>query len=66
MNPFEATELTAQNYFRYPFRSICSCKQMTEYIVMDVDHIRDKDIKVPIGPRSDRVIVLFNIYHKFH
>ncbi|CAG2162212.1 unnamed protein product [Oppiella nova] len=55
VDPFtlRTCELTANNYFRNPFRSICSSKQLTEHIVMDIELTGD-DIKVPIGKRSDK------------
>lgn len=38
-------ELTATVYYRQPFDAICNPKQLTEYIVMDVEVILHKDRK---------------------
>lgn len=36
-----AAELTASNYFRNPFRALCSAPHLIEYTVMDLDEIND-------------------------
>ncbi|XP_049948828.1 60S ribosomal export protein NMD3 [Schistocerca serialis cubense] len=41
----QIAELSSTNFWRHPFNSICNPKQLAEYIVMDVDIIRDKDRK---------------------
>lgn len=38
-------EVNSTVYWRNPFDSICNPKQMTEYIVMDIDLILSKDKK---------------------
>jgi nonsense-mediated mRNA decay protein 3 len=38
-------EVSSTIFWRYPFDSICDPKQLTEYIVMDIDLILDKDRK---------------------
>lgn len=38
-------EVSSTIFWRYPFDSICNPKQLTEYIVMDIDLILNKDRK---------------------
>lgn len=38
-------EVNCTTFWRYPFDSICTPKQLTEYIIMDMDLILDKDRK---------------------
>ncbi|KAK0088365.1 hypothetical protein PV325_012263 [Microctonus aethiopoides] len=42
----QIAEVNATVYWRYPFNSICNPKQLTEYIVMDIEPINFKDRKV--------------------
>lgn len=39
----QIAELSANVYYRQPFEAICNPKQLTEYIVMDIEVILDKD-----------------------
>lgn len=39
-------EVSSTVYWRYNFNSICNPKQLTEYVVMDIEPIKDKDRKV--------------------
>jgi len=59
IDPFslKISELSAQNYFRNPFRSICNVKQLTEWTIMDIDSISEQNIKHSFGPHSDRHIL---------
>jgi len=43
IDPFtlKTAELTAPNYFRAPFRALCSAPQLIEYTVMDMEQIFD-------------------------
>ncbi|XP_067005312.2 60S ribosomal export protein NMD3 [Anabrus simplex] len=41
----QIAELSSTNFWRYPFSSICNPKQLTEYIVMDLELIREHDRK---------------------
>lgn len=43
IDPFtlKTAELTASNYFRNPFRALCSAPHLIEYTVMDLDEIND-------------------------
>ena len=52
---FLAAELSSQVYFRNPFRSICNCKQLTEYTIMNVEYINEKDIATTPGHYSTKV-----------
>jgi nonsense-mediated mRNA decay protein 3 len=40
---FTVAEVHSTVFWRYPFDSICNPKQMTEYVVMDIDLILNKD-----------------------
>lgn len=39
----QIAELSANVYYRQPFEAICNPKQLTEFIVMDIEVILDKD-----------------------
>ncbi|XP_046396883.1 60S ribosomal export protein NMD3 [Ischnura elegans] len=41
----QIAEVNGQTFWRQPFRSICDPKQLCQYIVMDIDPIRDADRK---------------------
>lgn len=41
----QIAEVHATTYWRYPFNSICNPKQLTEYVVMDIEPIKDKEKK---------------------
>ncbi|PSN51422.1 60S ribosomal export protein NMD3 [Blattella germanica] len=41
----QIAEISSTVYWRYPFSSICNPKQLTEYVVMDVEIILGKDRK---------------------
>jgi nonsense-mediated mRNA decay protein 3 len=38
-------EVNSTTFWRYPFDCICNPKQLTEYIIMDIDLILNKDRK---------------------
>lgn len=38
----QVCEVSSENYWRKPFNSICSHKGHTEYVVMDIEAVRDK------------------------
>ncbi|XP_066583452.1 60S ribosomal export protein NMD3 [Prorops nasuta] len=42
----QIAEINSTIYWRHAFNSICDPKQLTEYVVMDIDPIKDKDKKV--------------------
>ncbi|XP_015512894.1 60S ribosomal export protein NMD3 [Neodiprion lecontei] len=42
----QIAEINATTYWRYPFNSICNPKQLTEYVVIDIEPIKEKDKKI--------------------
>ncbi|XP_034941152.1 60S ribosomal export protein NMD3 [Chelonus insularis] len=42
----QLAEVNATTYWRTPFNSICNPKQLTEYIVMDIEPLKPNEIKV--------------------
>lgn len=42
----QIAEVSSTVYWRDPFKSICNPKQLTEYVVMDIEPIKDKERKV--------------------
>lgn len=44
--------MTATNYFRNPFRSLCSITQLVEYTVMDIEQLDDPTTAA--GPKSQK------------
>ncbi|XP_011505275.1 PREDICTED: 60S ribosomal export protein NMD3 [Ceratosolen solmsi marchali] len=53
----QIAEISSNLYWRYPFQTICNPKQLKEYIVIDVELIKEKDKKKFPGQG--------NISHKF-
>lgn len=45
----QVAELTSQHFWRHPFRGLCTPKQLTEYIVMDINFVKDSDRAVVVG-----------------
>jgi nonsense-mediated mRNA decay protein 3 len=41
----QIAEVSSNLYWRYPFQTICNPKQLKEYIVIDIESIKEKDIK---------------------
>ncbi|KAG5891163.1 hypothetical protein JTB14_000551 [Gonioctena quinquepunctata] len=41
----QIAEINSTTFWRYPFGPICNPKQLVEYIVMDIEYIRDKERK---------------------
>lgn len=57
-------EIDANTYWRYPFNSLLNPRQLEEFIIMDIDIIRDQRLGAGAGLRSNRVrdkapIILF-------
>ncbi|XP_014665717.1 PREDICTED: 60S ribosomal export protein NMD3-like, partial [Priapulus caudatus] len=50
-------EFPANVFWRSPFGTICSSKKLTEYVVMDVEQIAEKDRKHVPKPISQRHIL---------
>lgn len=48
-------EVDGNTYWRNPFNSLCSPRQLEEFIVMDIDIIRDQKLGAGAGMRSSRV-----------
>ncbi|XP_056644331.1 60S ribosomal export protein NMD3 [Diorhabda sublineata] len=42
----QIAEVNATTFYRNPFGAICNPKQLVEYIVMDIEPIKDKDRKI--------------------
>ncbi|XP_043471212.1 60S ribosomal export protein NMD3 [Leptopilina heterotoma] len=42
----QVAEVNSTIYWRDPFKSICNPKQLTEYVIMDIEPIKDKDKKI--------------------
>lgn len=49
---FLVAEVNATVYSRYNFNSICNPKQLTEFVVMDIEPIKYTDIKTFPGQGS--------------
>lgn len=41
----QVAEVSTNLYWRHPFNSICNPKQLKEFVVMDIEPIKEKDIK---------------------
>ena len=41
----QVAEVSSNVFWRYPFNSICNPKQLKEYVVMDIEPIKEKDRK---------------------
>ena len=50
-----AAELSSQVYWRYPFTALVGPKQLTEFMVMDVERIAEKDKPHHRVPSSHKV-----------
>ena len=48
-------EVSGANFWRSPFVSLCSPRQLTEYMVMDLQYVSDKEKPVIRGPVSQKV-----------
>lgn len=45
----QVSELSSQQFWRNPFHGLCSPKQLTEYVVMDINFVKDVDRTVFAG-----------------
>ncbi|RWS27812.1 60S ribosomal export protein NMD3-like protein, partial [Leptotrombidium deliense] len=52
----KVAELSGQNYWRYPFRILANCKQLTEYTVMNIEFVADCEAP-HVFPRSDKHVL---------
>lgn len=48
-------EVDGNTYWRNPFNSLCNPRQLEEFIVMDIDIIRNQKLGVGAGMRSNKV-----------
>lgn len=53
----QMAEISATNFFRYPFGAICDPKQLVEYTVMDIEILRDRKQFPGQGPISFKHVV---------
>ncbi|XP_060582712.1 60S ribosomal export protein NMD3-like [Ruditapes philippinarum] len=56
-NTLRVAEVSGQVYWRSPFVSLCSPKQLIEYMVMQVDIVLDKDKPVVRGQTSQKHVL---------
>lgn len=56
IDPFtlKVADLSATNFFRQPFRSLCSINHLCEYTVMDIEYIQDNQNQGSLGPKSQK------------
>lgn len=50
-------EVDGNTYWRNPFNSLCNPRQLEEFIVMDIDIVRDQKLRAGAGTRSSRVCI---------
>ncbi|CAF97404.1 unnamed protein product [Tetraodon nigroviridis] len=50
----QIAEVDGNTYWRNPFNSLCNPRQLEEFIVMDIDIIRDQKLGAGAGTRSSR------------
>ncbi|KAL4647647.1 60S ribosomal export protein NMD3 isoform X1 [Arapaima gigas] len=53
-NTLQIAEVDSNAYWRYPFNSLCSPRQLEEFIIMDIDIIRDQKLGAGAGFRSNK------------
>ncbi|XP_066565468.1 60S ribosomal export protein NMD3 [Amia ocellicauda] len=53
-NTLQIAEVDGSTYWRYPFSSLCSPRQLEEFIVMDIEIIRDRKQGAGAGMRSNK------------
>ena len=50
-----AAEISASNYWRLPFKSLCTYKQFTEYMVLQIEPVDSKNLSSSTTNLSQRV-----------
>ena len=50
-----AAEISAPNYWRLPFKSLCTYKQFTEYMVLQIEPVDSKNLSSSTTNLSQRV-----------
>lgn len=58
---FPVAEVDGNTYWRHPFNSLCSPRQLEEFIIMDIDIIRGQKLGAGAGLTSNKVSVCSNI-----
>ncbi|KAG2462049.1 NMD3 protein, partial [Polypterus senegalus] len=53
----QMAEVDGSTYWRYPFSSLCDPRQLQEFIVMDIEIIRDQKQGAGAGIRSNKVLI---------
>lgn len=48
-------DIAAGLYWRHPFRSVMNCKQLVEYIVIDVEKVEDSQTLLAFNKQTDRL-----------
>ncbi|KAI8764615.1 ribosome-binding protein [Biomphalaria glabrata] len=59
-NTLQVAELSSANYWRDPFTALVSVKQLTEFMVMEIDLVPDKER--PFRPRVSNKHALADVY----
>ena len=50
-----AAEISASNYWRLPFKSLCTYKQFTEYMVLQIEPVDSKNLSSSTTNLSQKV-----------
>lgn len=53
-NTLQIAEVDGNTYWRNPFNSLCNPRQLEEFIVMDIDIIRDQKLGAGAGMKSNK------------
>ncbi|XP_073673937.1 60S ribosomal export protein NMD3 isoform X1 [Garra rufa] len=53
-NTLQIAEVDGNTFWRHPFSSLCSPRQLEEFIVMDIDIIRDQRLGAGAGLKSNK------------
>uniref|UniRef100_A0A671M2F3 60S ribosomal export protein NMD3 n=1 Tax=Sinocyclocheilus anshuiensis TaxID=1608454 RepID=A0A671M2F3_9TELE len=57
-NTLQIAEVDGNTFWRHPFSSLCSPRQLEEFMVMDIDIIRDQKLGAGAGLTSNKVKLL--------
>ena len=50
-----AADITAPNFWRFPFKSLCTYKQLTEFMVLQIEPVESQNPKASSSNLSQRV-----------
>lgn len=50
-----AADVTAPNFWRFPFKSLCTYKQLTEFMVLQIEPVESQNPKASSSNLSQRV-----------